>query len=122
MPNLLFSLSDGLQTAQGVAVTGGVLAVADTGNNQLAFFSIAGLPAGAPTRVGMLGTNPLVEGLRFPKALTFVAPDEVIVADTNNQHLDRYKQVGTMWTFQNSVAQFPGITPSVGYIVDLVPN
>jgi hypothetical protein len=122
MPQLLFSISSGLLSAQGIALAGNVLAIADTGNNQIAFFDIAALPGSAPVRTGGLGTNPAVEGLRLPKALQFTAANELIVADTYNQHLDRYQRTGTVWTYQNSFAQFPGIAPPVGYIVDLVAD
>jgi DNA-binding beta-propeller fold protein YncE len=119
MPNLLYSLDGNLVIPQGVAVSNNVLAVADTGNNQVAVYAIAMLPGGQPIRIGASGTNPAVEGLKLPGALTFVAPDEIIIADTQNQQLDRYKYLGGAWTFQNSVWQFPGIVPSVGSIVDL---
>ena len=90
MPAILYSISAGLLAPQGIAVGNGVLAVADTGHNQIAFFDLATLPAAQPTRVGGPGTDPAVEGLRLPAAVAFPAPGALVAADTFNGQLDRY--------------------------------
>jgi hypothetical protein len=121
MAKMLLSIT-GFRAPQAVAVANNVLAVADTANNRIGFLD-AHLPTGAnPVWIGMSGIDPKAEGLRLPSALAFTTPDELIVADTQNQHLDRYKNLGGAWTYQDSIWDFPGIVPSVGAIVDVVPG
>lgn len=119
MASLAFSISAGLAVPQGVAVGGGLLAIADTGNNQIALLGIPGLPGGTATRLGGPGTSAAAEGLRLPSALTFAAGGQLVVADTHNSHLDRYAGAGAAWTWQSSTAAFPGVTPAPGLIADV---
>ena len=113
MPAILYSISAGLLAPQGIAVGNGVLAVADTGHNQIAFFDLATLPAAQPTRVGGPGTDPAVEGLRLPAAVAFPAPGALVAADTFNGQLDRYALVANGWAFQGSVSPGAALIPNV---------
>ena len=122
MPALSFSINGGLAVPQGVAIGAGVLAVADSGNNQLALYDLASLPGAAPTRLGGPGSSAASEGLRLPAALAFTSASQIVVADSVNRHLDRYALSGTAWSWQGSVAQFPGVLPAPGPIADVAAS
>ncbi|MCX4993575.1 VWA domain-containing protein [Streptomyces sp. NBC_00568] len=113
MPSHLYSIDAGLLVPQGVAAMDGVLTVADTGHNRIAFYDIAALPAAQPTYAGGPGTDPAVEGLRLPGAVTFLAPDSLAVADTFNGHVDQYSATAGGWVFQGAISPGSTFVPDV---------
>lgn len=110
------NLAAPLRAPQAAQLRGQTLAIVDTGNHQLVVIDLA---AGAAHRLGGLGTSAAAEGFLFPGALTFTAADRLYVADSRNRHLDEYRAVGGVWSWQGAVTPFAAIQPPVGDLVDV---
>ena len=113
--NIKLIISQNLQAPQGVDVRKEKLAVCDTGHHQLALYDINSLPEANPVRIGGLGIDPGQEGMRFPAAVCFIGDNEILVADTQNRHLDHYKLQAGDWVFQQSLAKIADGTVPLGF-------
>jgi len=115
---IIGSIAGNFLSPQGVDIEGSTLCLADTGNHQLVLYNIAAISSTAPVRLGFMGTDPTAEGFLFPRSLCFLSDTELVVADTQNGHLDRYSSTAGIWSYQGSLASFGGV--SVGRIVDVI--
>ena len=116
-----YRIDTGLRVPQGVAYRNNRLAVAATGDHQLLLYDTAALPGAPGTPVGRQGTSAAAEGLLFPSALCFTSDTELVVADTQNKHLDRYQLAGGTWSWQGAIT-LAGLNPTVGFLVDVIPD
>lgn len=105
---------------QGVDARGTFLCICDTAHHRVRIVDISVDPPGVVATLGALGTNPNVEGFLFPRVARFVTASLIVVADTQNAHLDIYELMNGAWAYSSTIGAFGAAVGGVGHIPDLL--